>query len=623
MPDSVQINPVRYSAFLSYSHRDAAFARRLQRQLETYRLPAQLRGNPMLAAGETSRLKPIFRDRDELAAAADLPGAVREAIEASGHMIVICSASSAGSAWVKREVALFREIHGDHAILAAVCETIAPDIAPLILNAMFPEHDGPQPLAAHFNRHGDGARLALLKLVAALAGVRLDELAQRDAQRRVHQVTRLGIGALAGMAIMAGLAVVAINERATAERERARGEKLIAFLLTNLRSELKGFGRLALLDKVNAGVGEYFQYQDISGLSDGELVQRAQLLRAAGDDDAMRRNFDQARALYDEAARTTSAVLIAHPNDQERIFAHSQSEFAVGFVNWRLNNYGAAELGFQEYAALTQRLVEMAPSNAQWLKESGDADLNLGMFIMRQHNDLTRARNYFIAALVAYSSASKMRPNDAEVQTGLVDAYAYLADVERERGDFADARSQREKSSALLNSRLLGDPSNAETQTAIVSNTLGLARIDIARGQVNKGLAELEDGRTNAQNLADADKANIDIRAEARAFDLFEARAWMALAPDKRPEEARISAAIGNCDDDQTKIRSRELAMFCRVLHVTDVAENGRYDVAKKLIAALRIDLKPDHGKRSERWGVNFDQELEIANAAINVGERK
>ena len=106
----------RYSAFLSYSHADAAFVRRLHRRLESYRLPRRLRR--ARAAG--GRLDRIFVDRAELIAAPSLSQSVREAIARSSHMIVVCSPSATASEWVGREIALFKQLHGDATILAAL-----------------------------------------------------------------------------------------------------------------------------------------------------------------------------------------------------------------------------------------------------------------------------------------------------------------------------------------------------------------------------------------------------------------------------------------------------------------------------------------------------------------------
>jgi hypothetical protein len=620
MPDAIPAITYRYSAFISYCHNDGTFARRLQRQLETYRLPSNLLADNMLAAADGGRLKPIFRDRDELAATADLPGAVREAIEASSHMIVICSAGSAGSAWVRRELALFREIHGNSAILAAIAGTISPDIAPLVVNAMFPENAGPQPLAAHFSRHGDGPRLALLKLVAALAGVRLDELVQRDAQRRIHHVTRLCFAALAGMAIMAGLAIFAFKAGAAAQRNSERCEKFIGFLLTNMRNELKTAGRLDLLDKVNTGVNDYFAAQDLSHLNDSELLQRAQLLQAAGDDDSARGKFDQARLQFEEAKRTTAALVTSRPNDQARIFAHSQSEYWVGYVNWRLNNFAKAEAGFKAYASLMERLVQMAPHNATWLQERGNAEVTLGMFVLRQSLDLARAETYFATALADFASAASEKPNNAEIQVGLADGHSWLSDIDMRRHNYDGALAERTQAAQILGALLKRDPLNAELRTAQIDSTLAFARINIARGATERALAELDDGYAAALEFARADPSNADIQKQLRIFQLFKARTLLTLPQAMQPSAAVIANEIGDCNSDRDNLGSQELGLFCDLIQITLTARTGNFIKASNLLDSLRQALKPQHGKLSERWGLDFDDEVAYASAAIKLG---
>jgi hypothetical protein len=77
------------------------------------------------------------------------------------------------------------------------------------------------PIAADLRKVGDGRRLALLELLAALTGLRLDELAQRRAQR-----LRLVAGAsLAACLFAGGLAVYANVQRIEAERQRGVAEK--------------------------------------------------------------------------------------------------------------------------------------------------------------------------------------------------------------------------------------------------------------------------------------------------------------------------------------------------------------------------------------------------------------
>src|SRR4051794_24700679 len=56
-----------YWAFISYSQRDAEWAKRLHEFLETYRIPRALVGRPVSGRTIPPRLMPVFRDRDELA----------------------------------------------------------------------------------------------------------------------------------------------------------------------------------------------------------------------------------------------------------------------------------------------------------------------------------------------------------------------------------------------------------------------------------------------------------------------------------------------------------------------------------------------------------------------------
>src|SRR5688572_1713387 len=92
----------RYFAFISYSHVDERWSRWLHNAIETYRVPKRLIGNAGRHGPVPARLAPVFRDRDELSGAADLTSTVREALEASGHLIVICSPAAARSASLSR-----------------------------------------------------------------------------------------------------------------------------------------------------------------------------------------------------------------------------------------------------------------------------------------------------------------------------------------------------------------------------------------------------------------------------------------------------------------------------------------------------------------------------------------
>jgi hypothetical protein len=110
----------RYRAFISYSHSDEAFVRGLHRWLETYRIPSRLVGRTTPLGQVPNHLAPIFRDRQELPAASSLNAAVEAALARSEALLVLCSPAARASLWVNAEIRLFRRLHPDRPIIAAL-----------------------------------------------------------------------------------------------------------------------------------------------------------------------------------------------------------------------------------------------------------------------------------------------------------------------------------------------------------------------------------------------------------------------------------------------------------------------------------------------------------------------
>ena len=98
----------KYKAFISYSHKDRAWARWLHRKLETYTFPKNLVGTQSDIGPIPRNLKPIFRDREELSAGHNLGEKIEAALKASENLIIICSTNAAQSHWVNQEILFFK-----------------------------------------------------------------------------------------------------------------------------------------------------------------------------------------------------------------------------------------------------------------------------------------------------------------------------------------------------------------------------------------------------------------------------------------------------------------------------------------------------------------------------------
>jgi tetratricopeptide (TPR) repeat protein len=236
---------VRYAAFISYSHADSAVAKRLHRWLESYAIPRRLVGQKSAIGTVPGRLRPIFRDREELPTSANLGEEIAGALRESATLIVICSPRAAASRWVNEEILTFKRLGRSGRILCLIVdgEPNATDKPELSAAECFPPalrfqlaDDGTlsttpaEPIAADMRSGKDGRRDAWLKLAAGIAGVGFDALKQRELQRQLRQAIVVSAASIVLLLTMAALTVAAVVARrdalrqqgiATAERDRA------------------------------------------------------------------------------------------------------------------------------------------------------------------------------------------------------------------------------------------------------------------------------------------------------------------------------------------------------------------------------------------------------------------
>ncbi|HYI02392.1 toll/interleukin-1 receptor domain-containing protein [Hyalangium sp.] len=107
---SAGTTPDRYAAFISYSHADGELGAWLQKRLESYRTPRALEGRDVGRGRIGRRIGKVFRDRSDLAVVPNLRVGIRDALERSDALIVLCSPSSAASDYVNEEIRLFKEL---------------------------------------------------------------------------------------------------------------------------------------------------------------------------------------------------------------------------------------------------------------------------------------------------------------------------------------------------------------------------------------------------------------------------------------------------------------------------------------------------------------------------------
>ena len=271
----------KYKAFISYSHSDEKWATWLHRALESYRLPRKLRGTSTAIGEVPTRIKPVFRDRDELSSSADLGSTVQQALEDSENLIVVCSPGAASSHWANEEIRHFAKLGRTDRIFCMIVDGDPAGVDPD--TACFPptlaEIGMHEPLAADVRRWADGKHLAKLKLVAGMLGQPLDRLRRRDLQKRQKF---WAITAIASVVLVAVL-FTAVTSRMAAQQRRDSGEALVAYKLNELRTLLnvsEDPGELARLREWDPD--QLARLVATAGDQQDALVNQAMVLREQG-----------------------------------------------------------------------------------------------------------------------------------------------------------------------------------------------------------------------------------------------------------------------------------------------------------------------------------------------------
>ena len=544
-----------YYAFLSYSHRDEQMATWIQQELEQFRVPRALAGRLTENGVIPKRLAPIFRDRHELAAADDLSEEIEAALSCSQFLVVLCSPESARSRWTNAEIEYFKRRRPNGCVLAAIVagEPFASELPGREAEECFPpallqKYDRrgrptgrrAEPLAADLRGDSDDRRLGLLKLIAGMLGVGLDELVQRETTQRHRKFAWLAAASLAGMAITSGLAITAIQSRDEARDQRREAEGLVAFMLGDLKDKLEPIGRLDALDGVGARVLAYYSKQDASELSNAALLQRSRALSLTAQVAYQRGNVAQAERLYGQALTGTAEGLRRSPDDPERLFDHAQNVFWIGELARKRGAIGQAEAAFREYKRLADRMVALQPDNLKWRMELAYARSNLGIALFLQRR-FAEAERLFAESIAASSSLAAIDPSNTEYSRATANQLAWLADAQAALGQLDRAIATRQQQIALLARLAREQGADVRVSEYRVPALQGLGLLLLVRDQPEAGAGQLRLAVEEAERL---------MRLEP------DSATWKGLAAAAQLELGKTLLAMGRVQEASREIRA-------------------------------------------------------------------
>jgi MTH538 TIR-like domain (DUF1863) len=520
-----------YRAFISYSHADSAVATWLHRALESYHVPANLIGKETAIGPVPRRLTPIFRDRDELAASGDLSAGLKDALAAAQFLIVIASPAAAKSVWVNEEVRTFKQVHGEGRVLTVIAEgepgggdaeCFPPAVAFRVGRDGVISTERAEPIAADLRPDGDGKRLAKLKLIAGLTGLKLDDLVQREAARRQARMMWLAVAASVLALVMTGLTVVAVRARGEAEHQRAEADGLVEFMLTDLRKKLEPVGRLDALDVVGQRALKYYGEQNPGSLDADALGRRSRALHLVGEVSNIRGDSAAGLTAFRQAAATTGELLTRDPDNQQRIFDHAQSVFWVGAVAYERGELKVAEAQWREYKRLADRLVFLGPKNPAWQMEVSYAETNLGILFYGQGR-YAEAEPAFSVGLQKVENVAAGEPWTASRQQEIGAAINWLGKARAALNQTDEAERLHRREIAINQTVLKSDPANNQAKMHIAVAWQHLASIALIKGNVQAALSAANNSLTIMAQLKAIEPENTEWQETSTRAQLVQA----------------------------------------------------------------------------------------------------
>ena len=604
-------DPTRYRAFLSYSHEDERWARWLHRALESYRVPKRLRAdNP----GIPAHLKPVFRDREDLASSASLPSLVQRVLEHSEALIVICSPAAAASKWVNEEIRIFRRLGRGERIF---CVVVAGepgdggDCFPPALHEPVALDDGRraaalEPIAADLRPGRDSKHDALMRLVAGLLDVPLDRLIQRDLHRRQRQMIRITALSTVLALVIGILAVTALVSQREAREQGARWTDLQDWMLDEMAQTLDETGTLrehedlvrTALENLGEVDPEKADEQTLGRFYSG-LTQLGQVHREAGRpalamstferalDAAERRvalipddlearmeladahywvgrvhwdagRLDEAAQAFDQQGAIMAEVAAAAPDDPGAQLWHGYAVTNNGRFHERTGQFEQAEARYQQVMAINQRVENSFPDHEDAANEVGFAHNNLGVLALSM-GSFEAAAEHLEADLVVKQAMLATDPGSHFFREDVASAHYFVGRVFHARGEWDAAAMHFDRAIEEMQLLIGRDPDQTEWPMRAAMFNIAQASVARQQGQAETAAGLLDEAIRSLESLIEDDSLNSQ---------------WHRQLVRAHVQAARVAAARG-----QPGVAAQHLAAADRIVEPLLVREPWSWEV--------------------------------------------
>jgi tetratricopeptide (TPR) repeat protein len=405
--------------------------------------------------------------------------------------------------------------------------------------------------------------LALLKIVAGLTGLPLDDIRKRAAIADRRRIFWIGVvSAVLGVLALAAFGFAGVNwwvQQEEAQRDRTIAE--INAKLDTIKSAQAGPGReQAVTAAVTAGVtaaaaGDPRAQQAVELLKAGKSDEAAALYRAMADERAEKIKSDAktttadyrhaaaiagvrdpktARELYakalgfdpddresllwlawfskeagdlaesDRAAQHLLTLAESDKDDHDTIWAHS----ILGDISVAHGDLLNAQDIYRDSLAIADRSAKSGPGNAGWQRDLSVSHAKLGDVLVAE-GDLKGALKSYQDGLEIIDRLAKSDPGNTGWQLDLAVSHDNVGDVLTARSDFPEALSSRRSAHDIFDRLAKSDPGNSYWQRELSVSDNKIGDVLVSEGDLTGAVKSYRDALAIRDRLAKSDPGNV------------------------------------------------------------------------------------------------------------------
>ncbi|AVP99078.1 hypothetical protein C7S18_18740 [Ahniella affigens] len=322
--------------------------------------------------------------------------------------------------------------------------------------------------------------------------------------------------------VVAYFAWQASVERAKAQIRQAQAEKMIGFMLGDLRTRLSKVGKIDLLQGVNERAEEYFAAIPADELSEAELGARVQSLLQVADVAKEQGQLPAASRAAERALSLATDLLARSPEDPlYQINLAAAQEWQAFLLLDQMSNLTEAEQLFEQSARLRQQALLHQASPPTVRNDLASSYNNLGS-VRYALGKLPEARADLTKAVSIWDEMLRDDPGNRDIQSTRAGALGWLSSIELALGLWSAGTVTRLTQVETLRQLYQADPDDALIREDLAVALRYLAELTVQFGALPEAQAHWQEARTLTRAALDNEPASVDLQRLMATIDLSE-----------------------------------------------------------------------------------------------------